>query len=201
MRIMPQAQLIDINTAAITHRNGVLSGITNRDYAKTIRHLKCYNAALPLEYKITIDTEEYNDKIKKNIVAVCGECKEQIPQHDIKMLNLLLPPRVQLVEGHTHDTFWVCPKCKKDNRQTDTLFIQDVQKQPFYLRCVPEPPKRKSGIGNRITFDLAFEEWASNFLEELEEAAAKYRQEYKPKDQNEITENNLDLSMEDQAEI
>ena len=197
---MPQAQLIDINTAAITHRNGVLSGITNRDYAKTIRHLKCYNAALPLEYKIKIDTEEYNNKIKQNIVAECKHCKGPTPQSDIKILRLLLSETQQLIEKQTHDYFWICPKCNKDNRQIETVFIQDVHAQPYYLKIVPEPPARKNGLGNRVSFDILFEAWASNFLEELEEAAAKYRQEYKPKDQSEIDENNLDLSMEGEGE-
>ena len=196
----PQAQLIDINTAAITHRNGIISGINDRNYQKTIRHLHCYNAALPNEYQITIDTEEYNQKIKQNVVAVCGFCKENIEHHNIKILRLLLSLRQQFVEGREYDKFWRCPNCKKDNRQSETIYIQSVQKQPFYLKCVPEPPRRRGGISFRTTFDAEFEVWASNFFEELEQSAAKYRQEYKPKDQNEFNENSIDLSMEEPSD-
>jgi len=188
--------LIDINTAAITHRNGVLSGITDRNYAKTIRHLRCYNAALPKEYQIIIDTELYNEKVKENTVAVCCHCSEHTDQKDIEIISILLDSVERLLQGRKYENVWICPKCKKDNRQAETAFIRSVRQQPYYLRVVPESPTKNIGIAARITFDPEFEAWASNFLEELEQAAAKFRQEYRPKDHSEIDENMLDLSME-----
>lgn len=209
--------LIDINTAAITHRNGTLSGITERNYSKVLRHLYCYNAALPVEYQIHIDTAEYNEKAKANMVAQCGFCtsvqtvkvrgvekEQELPTETeldkIDFIKILLSGKERFFRNSEYDEIWVCPKCHRDNRRADTVFIQSVIKQPYYLRCVPEPPIKNAGIMDRTTFDTEFESWASTFLEELEQAAAKFRQEYKPKDQSEIDETSIDLSVEDDSD-
>lgn len=214
---MPQAMLIDINTAAITHRNGTLSGISERNYSKVLRHLYCYNAALPVEYQVHIDNDEYNEKAKAVKVAQCGFCtslqtvkvrgveKEQdLPTETeyskIKFLTVELPAEERFFRGMGTEQIWICPKCNKDNRRADTVFIRSIIKQPYYLRCVPEPPMKNIGIAGRTTFDAKFEAWASTFLEELEQAAAKFRQEYKPKDQSELDETSIDLSVEDDTD-
>lgn len=207
---MPQAMLIDINTAAITHRNGTLSGITDRNYSKVIRHLYCYNAALPVEYKVRVDSDEYYAMIKSNMVAQCNHCTmtqtikdkditvpTEIDMGSIHIIRLRLRGLDRLILGQQYDNVWECPKCHKDNRQSETTFIKSKLQQPFYLRCVPEAPSKTIGMVDRTTYDAKFEKWASDFLEELEDAAAKFRQEYKPKDQSEFDENSLDLSMED----
>lgn len=197
-----QSLLIDVNTGFIKHRNGVLAGLESEKYDKVIGELYALNALLPEEYRVTIDTEEYNEKIKNNIQASCNFCTSTVQDSEgkditkptttdynkLKIMNILLPEFEAFVCGSKYVKVWQCPKCKKDNRLDNTHFEQIVLKQPYFLRVVPEPPQRNLGLVDRPTYKQKFEQWARTLLAELEAEAGRFRKDYKPKSEDNLGE-------------
>lgn len=196
---MGQSLLIDVNTGFIKHRLTVLGGLLSGNTEAVIGSLNAMNALLPETYRISIDTDEYNARVKGSLVALCSHCKVSkeiddsegkpktvkvptpIDYSQIKVLNLLLSDIEQFISGKTHDKFWVCPKCKKTNRLSETEFEQTTLKEPHYLQVVPAPPMKSIGISDKMSFEIKFERWARKLEAELEASAAKFRAEYKPK--------------------
>lgn len=196
---MGQSLLIDMNSGWYKHKTEINEGLRTRSYQQVRGALDALNALLPDEYRVLIDTEEYNERIKGNMVALCGYCTSEYPDPNDKektftgptridvnkmgKMDLLLPAIDRLLYGKEYDTFWHCPMCKNENRLSDTKFKKSVLQKPYYLKVVPEAPKHKPGIDDRTNFHYKFEEWARSFLTELNAQARQFRHDYKGKDE------------------
>lgn len=196
---MGQSLLIDMNSGWFKHKTEVNDGLKTHNYAQVIGSLNALNALLPNDYRIAIDDDLYNEKIKGNLVAQCNHCtsviipdpkkpedEQEVPtQKDyakLTVLHLLLDRFEQMATGKKYDDFWRCDSCKQLNRLSETKFKQIILRKPFYLKVVPEAPRRKIGVDGRHVYHNLFENWARNFLAELNAQAQKFRQEYKPAD-------------------
>ena len=204
---MGQSLLIDMNSGWYKHKTEVNDGLKTRNYIQCLGSLDALNALLPMEYRVSIDTEEYKEKLKASLVALCNFCTTEYPSPDEKDKTVKLPTQIerskiqtltitlssfdQMVYGKKQDDFWQCEKCSNLNRFSQTRFKQTILKKPYYLQVVPEPPKRHLGIEDRNTFHNKFEAWARNFLSELNASAQRFRQEYRPKDGEEDAENEI----------
>lgn len=195
-----QSLLIDVNTGFIKHRLVVLSSLLSEENAAVIGSLDAMNALLPEKYRVIVDTEEYNERIRGNTVAYCQHCTTITTETDesgvkndvesptaidydiIHSYPLLLSSFDALLYGNKYREIWVCPKCGQDNDLATTVFNKTILKSPYYLSVIEQPPTKKLGVIDRATFQPAFERWARKFLAELEAAAGKFRAEYKGKD-------------------
>lgn len=210
---MGQSLLIDMNSGWYKHKTEVNDGLKTRSYNQVLGALDALNALLPDEYRIIVDSEEYDERIKANLVALCKHCNTDYPdptdktkfiegptqtEHSkLKRLRLLLSSFDQLAEGKKYDYFWCCEKCQGLNQYSKTRFKQKVLKKPYYLQLVPEPPIKHLGIEDRASYHNKFENWARNFLAELNASAQRFRQEYKPKEGEEGFGENLDIKDDD----
>lgn len=199
---MGQSLLIDMNSGWYKHKTEFNEGLRTRNYPQCLGALDALNALLPDEYRVIIDNEEYNEKIKGNLVVLCNYCKSDYPDPNGKDKTIKAPTRTevskmqkqdlllsamdQLISGKRYDTFWQCPKCEKDNKLSQSTFKQSVLRKPFYLQVVPESPLPKPGLEGRTTFHMKFEKWARGFLVELNAQARQFRNDYKGK--NDIDE-------------
>lgn len=196
---MGQSLLIDMNSGWYKHKTEVNDGLKTGNYNQVLGSLDALNALLPKEYRVIIDTDDYNRRIESNLLAMCGFCSTMTPDpkgkdkdtegpttfeySKLKRISLLLSSWDQIAYGKKYDDFWCCQKCNNLNRFSNTRFKQRILRKPFYLQVVPEPPLRKMGIEDRSSYHNKFAKWARLFLSELNAAAQKFRHEYKPKDQ------------------
>ena len=167
-----QSRLPDINTAFNTYRTKVLNALNMRAFTAALGGLKAINGLLPPEYRITVDDEIYNEKIRTNIFARCDSCKKEFDYNKLKILKLLNSSLDAALFGAKYREVWIC-ECKHENRQPFKL-IQTSLKEPYFLQVVPLPPTR-GGVKDRRTYPERFENWAWGFLRELEERMAQYR--------------------------
>lgn len=196
---MGQSLLIDMNSGWYKHKTEFNESLRTKNYSQTLGALDALNALLPDDYRVIIDSDLYNEKMKENIVALCNHCTTDYPVPGDKIKKNNLPTRIevnkiqkqelllsnydQMILGKKYDTFWQCPECHKDNRLSETHFKQSVLRRPFYLQVVPDPPVPKPGLEGRTTFHTKFEKWARSFLVELNAQARQFRSDYKRKDE------------------
>src|SRR3990167_4672171 len=126
--VLAQALLIDVNTGFIKHRLVVLSSLLSENYAAVIGSLDAMNALLPDTYRVVVDTEAYQERIRGNILALCSHCTipkeiddgegkthiENVPTptdyNTIKTLNIRLSNFEAFATGEKYKKIWVCPK-------------------------------------------------------------------------------------------
>jgi hypothetical protein len=96
----------------------------------------------------------------------------------MKIYQRLLSHDDAIVLRKSHEKVWECSKCTGINILKDTEFTKQVLPKPHYLKVIPEPPQRKEGLLDRTTYHKKVTEWALTFLNELEAAAQKLRQDY-----------------------
>lgn len=178
---MPQARLIDVNTAAIQYRRLILSSLASRNYAAVFGALYTLNAELPETYRIKISTNEYYEKTKGARLSVCTECAEEADYSNTIKMDVRTSLLEQTITGKEYNKIWLCPSCKKENKIQATKFIETVLQEPYYLACVYQPPERRQGVMDRNKYHSKVEEWAWLFLGEIEHAIAIWRENYKPK--------------------
>lgn len=174
-RTLPQARLPDINTAFNTHRKRAILAIESQNWTEAIGALYAINASLPLEYRVIISNEKYNELTKQDLVAECNNCKERIDYSRIRVLTVIVSPTVQLLTNQHTERIWVCPLCKKDNRLIETKVEQSILAQPYYLGVISKPPKRTDSLVSHINYDRTMERWCWTMLDELEQKMAQYR--------------------------
>lgn len=212
---MGQSLLIDMNSGWYKHKTELNEGLRTRNYSEVEGALDALNALLPDEYRVLIDTELYNERIKGNMVALCGHCtteyddpankektikgQTRIDVEKMERQELLLPSMDRMIYGKETDTFWTCPECNKDNRLSETKFKRSVLQKPFYLKVVPEPPKHKPGIDDRTNFHYKFERWARAFLTELNAQARQFRHDYRGRE-NEFEDSEAGELYDDEAD-
>ena len=210
---MGQSLLIDMNSGWYKHKTEVNDGLKTMNYNQVLGALDSLNALLPDEYRVVIDSDDYNEKIKGNLLAMCPSCVTDYPDPNdrtkvltlptqtehtrLKKLRLLLPKMDQIARGKKYNDYWECPKCFTLNDLSKTRFKQRILKKPFYLQVVPDPPKRHLGIEDRGTYHIKFAGWARLFLAELNASAQRFRQEYKPKDDADGSESEFSIKDDD----
>lgn len=175
---MPQAKLPDINTAFVKYRTHGLICIDMKNYAGASASLNGINALLPNDYKIEINSAKYNEALKTKISIICNFCNSEINKNDIKIVNLLNPILIQTLTSNEYQKAWFCPQCKKENYLNKTKMVKYTALKPFYLKVIPEPPRKKDGLQTKNTFHHNYVKWFYNFLEELEYQLGLYRIEY-----------------------
>jgi len=172
---MPQARLTDINTAAITYRREVISGLKAKNYSACFGSLYALNGLLPEEYRVKISDIIYEDKTKQDIFVKCKFCQIDQDFKIVKKFDLLLPLIKRILSSKTHEKIWVCTDCKKNNLLEQTELIQKILGEPYFLKVVPKPPERKDGLMDRATYHSKIQVWIWTFLDEIEERMAKFR--------------------------
>jgi len=192
---MVQARLPDINTSFIVYRREAINSWKVGNYDSAIGSLYAYNALLYPDYGVKVSTQAYNEKTDLATVAECNFCTEQTDYKTLDIINLLNPLVIGLVSNSEYEKIWCCPKCHKDNKLLETKIVHKVPQEPNFLRIVPKPPERKEGM---TKYHNKFSVWFWSTLDELEAEAARFRQEYKPIDQN-IDYDDIDTTIEESS--
>lgn len=172
---MPQARLPDINTSFNFYRGKAITHLQGKNYTGAIGSLYAFNNDLQKNYQVKISTKEYNEKISFDKEAVCTGCNERVVWDNVITYTLLNNSSIVMLTGQKLDTVWDCLKCKKVNKVSKTQFKQKVLAKPYRLKIVPEPPEQNHGLIDSLTFDRKFQVWFWQFLDELEGAAAQFR--------------------------
>ena len=194
---MPQAALPDLNTAYITYRREVLSNIKSKNYPLCYGALYNINALLPDEYVVTISDQLYLEATNLGQVVVCLGCQEQTDYLKIEICNIILTAEASMLTGQTREEIWFCSKCRYENQLARTEPVKKVLKEPYFLKVVPKPPHRKTGLMAHSEFDRQVISWILQLLAELEHQMGRYRTDNWSKGDDDF-EDNLDTSDEDQ---
>lgn len=166
--------------------DGAISGLNNM------------NALLDEDHRITVSTREYEAQILSDRFYQCNfctdlrnetvnagtdeefvqkiECPTEIGHSQIHVFELVPTYYESVITKHKKNRVWICPKCKHMNKISQTEIIKPEREKPYYLKVVPDPPKRTSS--NRVGFEKLFNEYFNNFSEELENAIMLYRVDY-----------------------
>jgi len=172
---MPQARLPDINTQYIKYTNEAISSWKGKSYDSAIGSLNALNGLMPEEYRISINTPEYEAQTYFDIKAECKHCKEEIERHTIEPFDLVNSFLTRLISGSNTDKVWICPKCKATNRLLDTTMTKPKLKEPYFIKVVPQPPQRKDGLLDRTRFHNKFSVWFWTCLGEISAEMARFR--------------------------
>lgn len=143
-----------------------------------ITALNDMNAFLPDDYRISINSQEYEKLINMKIGYICNYCKKESPHTLIEIKQILAPMIVNFISNEEMKTVWFCPECKKENLLSQTKMIEEKLAKPCYLKIVPEPPKKGIGIYNKRAYKTKIEEWLENYDEEISHQLGLLRQEY-----------------------
>lgn len=196
-RYKVQAKLPDVNAAIVRYRSQALESVKTRDYEMAVSSINFINADLPEEYKVQVSTDLYNSIVEDRKIIPCQFCtsKEtvlkdgkltltgksiptecsltEIIQYDLEMDWL-----EQILSGKKSKRVWNCTKCGKLNDMDVSKIKIKKYQAPFYLKIMPEPPKRKRGIQGRASYDNDFKTWFDIAMSEIESQISKYRAEY-----------------------
>lgn len=182
---VPQAKLPDINNAWVRYRNYGLECIDKRNYTGACAAIFEINALFPDKYRCEIDTDKYNELMMEQRVVVCPSCTKETDFKDIKIFDLILNLIPNILTNSTTEKVWNCPECKTNQKMINTKMIKDQHKQPFYFQLLREPPTRKGGISYRNSYHDIMAKWFFESLEQLDHQLGKYRDEYKPLEEQE----------------
>ena len=207
---MVQAALPDLNTQWIMAKREAWTAIKNENWNALFGALFDINAMLPKDkdrnYQIEISDTKYNNAIKQDLIYICktcsenckhctsgeGECKAEIKKNMVKIEDVKTDMLVSVLTNNQTERIWICPKCNQSNLLSNTKIIQTVLKEPYFLQIVPNPPSRKDGMMDRRNYPKIVTRWALNFMNELSYQMSRYRLEYKPKEQDDLSEALID---------
>lgn len=198
---MGQSALPDVNSAFIRYRSEAINGWKNRNYDSAIGSLYSFNGLLEEKgdgkYRVLVDSKEYERKTKQDLVMFCKHCEPDIYEngvskidwdkvktvsfYSVKIEKVVPSLMIRVLSNLEYEETWCCPVCNKDNYLTETIMIQKILKNPSFIAIVPEPPIKNNGIIDRSQYYSKFTVWFWTFLIELEAQAARFRQEYTPK--------------------
>ena len=147
-----QAELPDKNTAFIVYRREAISSWKSARFDACIGALYSLMGLLPTTYRPTISTEEFNAVTNQDTLAFCTECKTESNYSTVNTFEIMLPLLSNVISGQTTEKVWECIFCKKLNSINTTEFKQKILKEPYFIKVIPEPPSRKSGILGRTQF-------------------------------------------------
>ena len=156
------------------------------------------NALLDEDHRISISTDDYNEKIHSETYYQCNHCTEtvtsiinksddteetvtdkrptEIKYDDIHLFNRTNTFMETIVLNKPTSKVWTCPECGMINKLSQTNIIKMEREHPFYLKVVPALPVRNAG--NRVGFDLRFKKYFNLYSKELENAMMNYRKDY-----------------------
>ena len=177
---MPTSRLIDINTAAITYRRECLVALKNKKYRDCIGAIVSLNSLLPEDdedhkYRIVIDGDEYYSKVKENYIIVCRKCEKEFSYDDVTFYNISYSLQDQIILGKPQQKIWICKNCKHENDLSESKIIQSSLQRPYYLRVVPEPPRKTSGLLSQFEFHQKMIDWVWLCLNALEDGFTRFR--------------------------
>ena len=178
---MPQARLPDINTAFIKYRNEVIGAIKRLDFNQMHGSLNAINGMLPDQYQVTISTAKYEDLTRTDIQYLCKTCtansKEpvEIPKESIRVFELYPNAMQGLLYGGIKEQVWNCPNCHTTHILKETEISVTKLQDPYFIGVVPNPPNRKQGLMDKLTFNDKTVAWGWQMLNELEHKMAKFR--------------------------
>jgi len=178
---MPQARLPDINTAFIKYRNEVIGAIKRLDFNQMHGSLNAINGMLPDQYQVTISTAKYEDLTRTDIQYLCKTCtansKEpvEIPKESIRVFELYPNAMQGLLYGGIKEQVWNCPNCHTTHILKETEISVTKLQDPYFIGVVPNPPNRKQGLMDKLTFNDKTVAWGWQMLNELEHKMALFR--------------------------
>ena len=192
-----QAKLPDVNAAIVRYRSKALEAVETKDYDMAVSCINFINADLPEEFKVQVSTELYSSIVEDRKIIPCEHCtsKEtilkdgkltttgkyiptecsmtEITQYDLEMDWL-----ESILSGQKTKRVWNCTKCGKSNDMDVSKIKIKKYKAPFYLKIMPDAPRRKRGIQGRSSYDNEFKKWFDIAMSEIESQISKYRTEY-----------------------
>ena len=176
-----QSRLPDINTAFIKYRNEVIGAIKRLDFNQMHGSLNAINGMLPDQYQVTISTAKYEDLTRTDIQYLCKTCtansKEpvEIPKESIRVFELYPNAMQGLLYGGIKEQVWNCPNCHTTHILKETEISVTKLQDPYFIGVVPNPPNRKQGLMDKLTFNDKTVAWGWQMLNELEHKMAKFR--------------------------
>ena len=176
-----QSRLPDINTAFIKYRNEVIGAIKRLDFNQMHGSLNAINGMLPDQYQVTISTAKYEDLTRTDIQYLCKTCtansKEpvEIPKESIRVFELYPNAMQGLLYGGIKEQVWNCPNCHTTHILKETEISVTKLQDPYFIGVVPNPPNRKQGLMDKLTFNDRTVAWGWQMLNELEHKMAKFR--------------------------
>ena len=197
---MPQARLPDVNTAFITYRRESIIALKSFDYRGCCGALSCINALLPEKYRVILYDIQFKDKSKISFTYCCGMCQAESNESKIDIFDYHLTALESLTTDEKTIKAWACPECTVMNILSDTKIKKDMLAQPSFLQTVPLPPKRENGLLGRATYRKEFSAWGWNFLNELEEKMAQFRDDNWSKNDEFRGDEEIDTSEEEGEE-
>lgn len=179
-----------------------MDGLAQGDWAMVSLGLHNMNGALEEEYRLPINTRDWETQEDGYIVWDCPHCttkekrisnededEEQITYVDVptrsKKSDIIIFEEtndlvLSLLSGKEDRKMWICPKCKAINSvdMVEATFMK--YPQPHYRGCIYEEPqlpltglmRRRGSFPNRMRV------WAKCYSMELEHKLALYRLEY-----------------------
>ena len=188
---MAQAKLPDINTAIITYRNALLANLKKRNYHYVIMAVRAIIALMPKDYRITIDTNAYNEAFAKVRMIKCQYCRAKSqPINSITRTKRVNTALQELIYSEPVTEVWICKKCKRQNPMSNAVTQLAKPPDPYYLEKIPEPPLMTSFF-SRLGYEQDFDHWIQVTLGEIENKIQLYRAEYKaqnPDDDTDLSE-------------
>lgn len=175
---MAQAKLPDVNAGIVRYRSLAIEGFENNDPVLAEMALGNIVALLPAEFKIKINTDEYEAKVREQNFIVCTHCQHENPREEIKPWPLKLYGFSQVLARHDCIYLWNCKKCHRENELNRSKKVIDRLKNPAYLGIIPDPPKKRYGITDRASFPRQFRDWYKIASKEIESKIGIYRAEY-----------------------
>lgn len=157
------------------YRRESISSLKSRNYDFTFGSLYALNGLLPDKYRITISTLEYNKLTKQDIFVKCNKCGIETDFKAVQVFPLLMNLVDSVISGNQYEKVWFCPDCKHENKLLKTEMSQRILKEPYFLKVVPKPPRRKDGLHDRSLYHRKVTQWALTFLDELEAQMAQFR--------------------------
>jgi len=176
-----QSRLPDINTAFIKYRNEVIGAIKRLDFNQMHGSLNAINGMLPDQYQVTISTAKYEDLTRTDIQYLCKTCtansKEpvEIPKESIRVFELYPNAMQGLLYGGIKEQVWNCPNCHTTHILKETEISVTKLQDPYFIGVVPNPPNRKQGLMDKLTFNDKTVAWGWQMLNELEHKMALFR--------------------------
>lgn len=172
-----QSRLIDVNTAFITYRREVLNNLKSQNYPMVFGSLFAMNALLPLKYRVHISTVDFEKvvKDKEKLMAICKHCEALTEEHELRPVQVLLSFSVSSITGQQTQKIWTCKDCLKMNELAETHFVQNKLENPSFMKVVPDAPQRHEGLMPRNVWHTMVVAWSLQFLAEIEEQVAEFR--------------------------
>src|SRR5215467_2077629 len=88
---MKAGALIDLNHLAFKHFDKADYYLQGQDYDLCVASLHGINAALPPDYRVTFNTQQYQELTDKKLEIFCRSCGTEYNRESIQVWDMLLP--------------------------------------------------------------------------------------------------------------